>query len=100
VVPYPIELSKTRRAHEEINSGQTVIDRIDDKGISHPNESGRGEGDVLVDAELFRRSSKVFQSSSDKTPLHQRSPEENRFGSRRMVHEGLEFRSRCCSCCS
>jgi len=91
VVPYSIKLSKPRRTHEEINSCQTVIDGIDDKRVSHPDESGCSKGDVLVDAEFVCWSSEVFETSSDKTPLHDGSPEEDRFWSRRMVHESLEL---------
>jgi len=99
IIPYSVQLPYTCRTHKEVDRGQTVVHWYDDERVPHPDETGRSQGDVLRDTQLFGWTTKVFHARTHQAPLHERCPEEYRLRPCRVVHERLKFgdthRGRC-----
>ena len=85
-----IQLIYSCRPNEDVDAEQVVVFGYDHHRISRPDDASSSQRPTLRGTEFLGGSGEVGDTSTDETPFHSRRPEENGFGTGRMLPQSSQ----------
>lgn len=91
VPPDPVELRGSCASHKEVDTKQVPVLWDDDQWVSGPDQACGCQHCRLGGTEFFCWASHISQTSYNQTPFKHRGPEEDGFGTCRVVVQRSQF---------